>query len=320
MDIWQRGTSIALAASTNYLSGFSTDRWQTGTGANQAITISRQATSDTTNLPFIQYCARYQRNSGQTGTGTLIFAQSFESANSVPLAGRAVTFSFYARAGANYSAASSALLYQVYSGTGTDQNIFSGSYTGAVAAINSSATLTTTWQRFTATATLATNTNELAVQFLYVPVGTAGAADFFEVTGVQLELGSVATSFSRAQGTIQGELAACQRYYFRQSANVSQTSTGIGIGYAASATNAQIIIKAPQTMRIPPTAVEFSNVAFQNYGGASYALSGIAMNGVISNETFIQVEGTMSGATAGHVGRWLVNNNAAGYIGFTSEL
>jgi len=66
--IWQRGTSFSLAASTGITSGFSADRWQTATGTNQACTLSRQLTNDTTNLPNIQYCLRYQRNSGQTGT------------------------------------------------------------------------------------------------------------------------------------------------------------------------------------------------------------------------------------------------------------
>jgi hypothetical protein len=77
--LWNRGTSIALAASTGYANGYSADRWDTTTGANQAITISRQATADTTNLPNIQYCARYQRNSGQTGVTNLLFGQSFRN-------------------------------------------------------------------------------------------------------------------------------------------------------------------------------------------------------------------------------------------------
>ena len=109
-DLWTRGTSFTIAASSP--ASFSTylaDRWQTQTGANQAITVSRQATSDTTNLPNIQYALRYQRNSGQTGTGSLYIVQSFETVNSIPLAGKTVTLSFYARAGANYSATSNAL-------------------------------------------------------------------------------------------------------------------------------------------------------------------------------------------------------------------
>lgn len=65
MDIWQRGTSVAIAAATAAANGYNADRWDTSTGASQAITISRQPTADTTNLPNIQYCLRYQRNSGR---------------------------------------------------------------------------------------------------------------------------------------------------------------------------------------------------------------------------------------------------------------
>ena len=106
MDVWQRGTSISIAASNN---GYTADRWQTYTGANQAITVSRQSVADSTNLPNIQYCIRYQRNSGQTGTGDLNIGQNIETANSIPLAGKTITLSFYARAGANYSPTSSIL-------------------------------------------------------------------------------------------------------------------------------------------------------------------------------------------------------------------
>ncbi len=210
MSIWQRGTSISLAASAG--ATYLADRWQTFTGANQACTVSRQATGDTTNLPNIQYALRYQRNSGQTGTGGLWLTQPFESVNSIPFAGRAVTLSFYARRGANYSATSNLLDVYLVTGTGTDQNLISG-YTGSTNAVSSNATLTTTWQRFTYTATLASTITEIGLLTVFNPTGTAGANDYYEITGVQVELGSYATTFSRAGGTIQGELAACQRYY-----------------------------------------------------------------------------------------------------------
>ena len=70
-QVWQRGTSISLAASTSIANSYTADRFQMPTNANQACTVSRQATGDSTNLPSIQYCGRFQRTSGQTGTGAL---------------------------------------------------------------------------------------------------------------------------------------------------------------------------------------------------------------------------------------------------------
>jgi hypothetical protein len=207
---WQRGTSISVAASGT---PYTADRWQIFTNASQACTVSRQLVGDSTNLPSIQYAARVQRNSGQTGTGGIYFQQSFETINSIPFAGKTVTVSFYARAGANYSAASSNLDVTLATGTGTDQNLIASGYTGGAYPIGVSRTLTTTWQRFTATATLSSTANEMSLYFGFTPVGTAGANDYYEVTGVQIDIGSVALPFRTYAATIQGELAACQRYF-----------------------------------------------------------------------------------------------------------
>jgi hypothetical protein len=245
-QVWQRGTSVSIAASTGITSAYTADRWTCPTNANQAMTISRQATNDTTNLPNIQYCARVQRNSGQTGTTVMYFGNNFESINSVPFAGKTVTFSFYARAGANYSPTSNILNMSLQTGTGTDQNFFG--YTGGVGAIDQNNTLTTTWQRFTATATLATNITELNVKFIWTPTGTAGANDYFEVTGVQLDIGSVALPFRTYAGTIQGELAACQRYF---PLVVVQETTG----YAYTTNGAIYSVQFPVQARTTPTGM-----------------------------------------------------------------
>ena len=211
MDVWQRGNSIAVAASTV---AYTADRLSISTAASQASTVIRQVTNDTTNLPNIQYCARVQRNSGQTGTGTMYVGNSIETTNSIPFTGKSVTVSFYARKGADYSPTASALDLYLWNGTGTDQNVNTG-YTGANVVGSVTATLTTTWQRFTFTATVPTNSTELAFQYQSVPTGTASTNDYYEITGIQLEAGSQATPFTRAGGTIQGELAACQRYYVK---------------------------------------------------------------------------------------------------------
>jgi hypothetical protein len=316
-DNWQRGTSVSIPASSGAF--YSTDRFASNTSTNQACTVSRQATSDTINLPFIRYCARFQRNSGQTGTGGSIgLFQSVETANSIPFAGKAVTFSFYARAGANFSAASSLLSAAVFTGTGTDQQILAG-FTGQAVPIAINATLTTTWQRFTGTATLSSSATQIAIQLAYLPVGTAGANDYFEATGLQIELGSTATSFTRAGGTIQGELAACQRYYFRSTGSNSYTYHAQGL--AASTTICNINVRPPVTMRTTPSGtIEYANLAISDAVATTQAVTAVAWNGTENPNNAVFAFTVASGLTTNR-GYWLINNNNAnGYIGFSAEL
>jgi hypothetical protein len=312
MDIWQRGTSFASAASLQY----TTDRFQfLRAGSVAGGTLSRQNTSDTTNLPNIQYCARIARDSGNTSTAVTYFASSLESQETRQLQGQAVVLSFYARKGANYSAASSGLSVEIISGTGTDQNIFSG-FTGQ-ASIASSVTLTTTWQRFTATATVPSTATQLCVLFPFTPVGTAGANDYYEITGVQLELGTVPTPFQRSGGTLQGELAACQRYYVRS------TGTGFmehGGGTAWSTTRNYSSVQLPVTMRVAPTSIDYSTLALYNPSAASYAVTNLTINYAGTQRTNLDTTiGTAS--LTGNVFYTLTNNNSAnGYLGFNAEL
>jgi hypothetical protein len=246
-QIWQRGTSFANSGSAVY----GADRWASYRGGfASGSTVSRQLTGDTTNLPNIQYCARVQRDSGNTSTQTIFITQIFESVNSIPFAGKTVTLSFYARRGANYSGTSNLMITQLSTGTGTDQTIWGG-FTGQTNAIDSTATLTTTWQRFTFTGTLASNITQLSMQIAVNPTGTAGAADFFEVTGVQLETGSVATQFKTYAATLQGELSACQRYYQRKASTANYQPYSMGFNY--NTTQSTWVMALPVTMRTSPT-------------------------------------------------------------------
>jgi hypothetical protein len=246
-DVWQRGTSIATSAAA-----YTSDRFQTWSTAGAASTTTRQVTGDTTNLPSIQYCARVQRNSGQTATGAIAYQTSLETINSIPLVGKSIVLSFYARAGANYSAASNLLTVKVITGTGTDQNV--GGLTGAAEIVSTTATLTTTWQRFQFTATVGISATQIGFQCYSLPTGTAGANDYYEITGIQLELGSVPSTFSRAGGDIQGELAACQRYYQRIGDSIYGIIHG-GTGDSgdtsyASYTNLTTMRTAPTTTKV----------------------------------------------------------------------
>jgi hypothetical protein len=282
------------------------------------MTVSRQATGDTTNLPFIQYSQRVQRDSGNTNTGIIYNLQNFESINSIPFAGRTVTFSFYARAGANYSSASSALSYGVSTGTGTDQNLLNG-YTGQASPISSTATLTTTWQRFTATATLSASATQIGIGFNYTPVGTAGANDWFEFTGVQLEVGSVATPFKTYAGTIQGELAACQRYYFKHPAS-GNTNSPISMGSYYTSSNVGTIVPFPVVMRVAPTLAVTSGtdyyLAVRN--GGLDGVNSFTQDGANTLAATIYNNSEASG-TAGQA-TLIISNNASSSIAWSAEL
>ena len=313
-NVWQRGTSISVAASSSQT--YTTDRWYLVTGANQACTYSRQATGDTTNLPNIQYAARIQRNSGQTGTSFIYTAQACETATSIPFTGKTVTISFYARAGANFSASSNLLAVYLYTGTGTDQNI--GTYTGSATPIAQSVTLTTTWQRFSITGTIASTATEMSPLIGYTPVGTASTNDYFEITGIQLEIGSTATAFQTASGTIQGELALCQRYFLSKTIGGANMAIG-GSSYYAT-TSAQSTVVFPVTMRVSPTIVQTTGTNY--YGmvanGGIDSFNSLTIDATGTNQVVVYNNTEMAGI-AGTAGFFIIQN-ASGSLAFSAEL
>jgi hypothetical protein len=313
-NVWQRGTSVSIAASS---SGYSADRWFQSTGANQACTVSRQATGDTTNLPFIQYGMRFQRNSGQTGTGAIYFSQSFETINSVQYAGKTVTLSFYARAGANYSATSNALPFYIASGTGTDQNVGGGGFTGVATVATTTATLTTSWQRFSVTGTVSSSATQLAIYGIFTPTGTAGANDYFDLTGVQLEIAGSASAYSPNTSTYQAELSACQRYYWRSTGGTFYSPYAQGI--AASASDLQGIFQYPVTMRSAPSSIEFSNLGLSDGVSAPFAVNALVLANNTAFSTLV-IATVTSGLTTYRYYQILNNNSTAGYFGLSAEL
>ena len=315
-DIWQRGTSFTVGAAFPYTA----DRWQViRSGVAAGMTVTRQVTGDTTNLPFIQYCARVQRDSGNTSTAYLDITQSFESNQAIPFAGKTITLSFYARKGADYSSASDALNYRMETGTGTDQNVVTAGYTGSANLINATATLTTSWQRFQTTATVSATATEFALRFRNTPVGTAGTNDYFEITGVQIEVGAIATQFGRTGGTIQGELAACQRYYYRITG--TNTFSNICPAYTDATNNAVTTMTLPVELRVAPTSVDFSNIRVTNFSGAS-AVTSAAVSSVFNGKNNTGINLGVAGNPFTAFAPYVVscNNSAAGYLGVSAEL
>jgi len=308
MDIWQRGTTFATGG------GYTADRWYCYASGN-AVAETQVASG----LTGFKYALQVQRNSGQTSTSAIYATQSIETLNTLPMAGQIVNLSFWAKCGANYSGTSNQLTVQLIAGTGTDQNVISG-FTGATALFGNTVNLSTSWQRFTVqtnsflTASVASTYTQLGINFIEVPTGTAGANDWFQITGVQLEIAPQATPFSRAGGSIGGELALCQRYYY-------QTALGfLGVGSLSNSSSADFGIRFPVTMRATPTmfSTSISSSLYVQSAAAStsYSTAGNFYNTSVDTTT---PRITVSGYTAGQA--CIVNSIVSGaYISASAEL
>jgi hypothetical protein len=310
LAVWQRGTTLSQA-----FSGFATyiaDRWK-NYGNTTLLTVSRQ----TSGLDGSQYSMRVQRDAAETATTIIYTVNVMESRDSILLRGKHLTFSFWAKAGADFSAASNLLTATVQSGTGTDENSFSV-WTGSTDIATVGATLTTGWQKFTCTTSVVVpNTvTQLNVRLHYTPVGTASTNDWFEFTQAQLETGQSATAFEyRDYGT---ELAMCRRYYERISKNIG--SSGYGSGMCYSTTAAQAIVFYKSKKRSVPTVTTSSTPGdFQIRDISSIATSGFGTP-IPDIESCTILITAASGLTAGAGCIFRNTSTNATYIDFDSEV
>jgi hypothetical protein len=310
MDFWQRGTTFA-GSGNNYTA----DRWkftQNGPTAN-AYTVTRQSSG----LNGFQYCARFQRNVGDTNNGAMFIGYGMASEDLVPLQGKIVTMSFYARMGANFSGVSQNIGFSMPFGTGTGAHPFTG-LTNEFGSVGATFTLTTSWQRFYFTATVPANATEMRFNIAHTPTGTAGAADYYEVTGFQLEAGSTPTSFSRYGRTYQGELAACQRYYVRMLSGTG-SYTPFATGQVYNSTGAQIVVNHPVEMRIPPTSIEYASLGITNSGAGVVVPTSFSLSNPGKIISMLHTS-SASGLVAGQSTLLVANATTAAYLAFNAEL
>ncbi len=307
-------------SSTTTSSTYGHDRWQIETTGG--TTYSTQAFTPGS-APVAGYEAKnYARivTVSQNATSALAdFNQRIEDVRT--LAGQTATLSFWAKASSGTPKI----------GLAFSQEFGTGGSSGSPATI-ADKTISTTWTRYSATfnvpsvsgKTIGTGSFLLIYLFtsagtdfsLYTPMGAQNAT--IDIWGVQLEAGSVATPFQTATGTIQGELAACQRYYWRLTPGQNESVYGISI--ATSTSGASVAVNNPVPMRVIPTSVDFSTLALLLPAVAFYPASGltIATNG--SSQNVVTVTLSASGLTSG---RWyfLTNNGTnVGYLGFSAEL
>jgi hypothetical protein len=139
-------------------------------------------------------------------------------------------------------------------------------------------------------------------------VGTNGATWY--ITGVMLEVGTQATTFTTAGGSYGTELALCQRYY-------QTINGGIGIAYDSSSMSFSVPYKV--TMRAAPTAsLPSGTIVTDRAGSGSFTSSGASIGGsnIQTNAASLNVTG-WSGLSVG----WapLIWQSAA-WVNFSAEL
>ena len=254
MGIWQRGASFTVAGGTV---AYTADRFGSYTN-NTNMTVSRNTSVPTTAGSLFSYSLQLQRPASSTQTNGLYLTQVIESINCYDMAGQTVNVSFWAKAGANFSASSNSINVSVVTGTVADQStisMLSGTWTGGTASPYIP-TITTSWTKYTFTATILSNTLEMGLQIYFTPTGTAGADDSLYITGVQLEKGSVATSFDyRPYGT---ELSLCQRYYEKSYDIGTVPGSATFFGSEAIAGGSRGATRFKTTKRTSPTLVSYN--------------------------------------------------------------
>jgi len=301
--IWQRGTSFSNSGN------YTADRWYWDSDAT--VTISQQAFTAGA-APVAGYEAPYFFRIAKSAGGTYVATrQRVEDVRT--FANQTVTLSFWAKANATVT------INPYY-----QQNFGSGGSTTTGAFIGSGFTLTTSWVRYSATvaipsvAGMTIGTGSYLEVFAGRYVGSA--ATTIDIWGVQLEAGSVATPFTTATGTLQGELAACQRYYWRTS--VASGYGLFGFGYGTSGNQAYVNMNPPVTMRtVPSSILDLSALSTFYWEGsaAGNTPTSLAYN-TNSTPSMLQVTVVKSGSFTSGGTCALYSYNQAAYIGFNAEL
>jgi hypothetical protein len=290
--VWQRGTSFTNPAPATY----SADRWFLNGTTTLTGTISQQTFTPGTS-PVAGYEGTYfvRLNKTNTVSTQTTFYQKIENVRT--FAGQTATVSFWAKADAARS-----IGIQAYQSFGTGGSAATDNNAGT-------ASLTTSWQRFTFTytmpsvagKTISTSNDSWMTFYLSLPDSVAFTIDFW---GFQIEAGSVATAFQTATGTIQGELAACQRYF----EILDTTNQNDWIGDYYSTTNCYAPIFWKVTKRVAPTLtlpVASSFILWNN--GAGNTPSSVGTDTLLTNGGTIY--GVTSARTAGSAGRFRLSSN-----------
>jgi hypothetical protein len=309
-NVWQRGTTFTNTTVNTYTA----DRWFFGGSGNNTGAISRQTFTPGT-APVAGYEGQFFFRFDQTTTAiSPTVTQRIEDVRK--FAGQTVTVSFWAKTASSMNGLRSITI---------NQNFGSGGSGTVTTTVNSAVATTTAWTRFSYSVAVPSISGKTVGTSSYFEL-SFNTAEFVAVTldiwGVQVEASSTASDFQTATGTIQGELAACQRYYWRFGAHSGGTAGAYqqyGItGYVSLTTQALVQMMYPVRMRATPTSIDFANISINDQNNTTFAISALTFNA--QNDSTGGFVATIAGATANRFCIIQNNNNTGGFLGISAEL
>jgi hypothetical protein len=321
--IAQRGTSFT--ASANNDDAYTLDRWYILSDTNDVIDVTQDTSTVPTNGQFA-IALDVETVNKKFGIATII-----ENKDCVGLIGNTVTFSFKAKVSATTKLDNVKAAIVAWSGTAdtvTSDIISAWNVEGTNPTLIANATyenspvnlnLTTSYASYSVSAAVDTASTKNIILFIWSDVTDTTLGDFLYIAESKLELGSTATAFEYAGGTLEGELAACQRYYYLV---VSNDSRGlIALGTYDGATVVSAPIKLAVTMRTDPSlsiTTGSNYYVFRANASDDTFDSLLLMGEVTTNTAGVYTTSGVSG-TGGHAGN-LYTNNASASLAFSAEL
>jgi len=139
----------------------------------------------------------------------------------------------------------------------------------------------------------------------------------WQLTGVQLEVGDVATAFEHED--IGTTLRKCQRYFHRFQSDTNYDA--FAPAYWLVTTQVFSMYEFPVTMRTQPSlSISATSDWRIHSNGGDGVLGSLVVNRATPNNMQTYSDQSSNTGTAGHAGAIRNNNNASAYIEFSAEL
>jgi hypothetical protein len=318
----QRGTSFTSTGSANNDDSYTLDRWYILSDGNDIIDVTQETTTVPTNGEFA-IALDVETVNKKFGIATII-----ENKDVIGLVGNTVNFSFKAKVSATTKLDNVKAAIVAWSGTAdtvTSDIISAWGAEGTNPTLIANATyentpvnlnLTTSYATYSVSAAVDTASTQNLILFIWSDVTDTTLGDFLYIAEAKLGLGSTATAFIYAGGTFQGELAACQRYYYRNFPAV--TDIPLGQGSANGTRYILGVIALPVSMRVAPTSAEFSALKATDGATAASTVASLASYGNSLTTATYYFDCT-SGLTQFRNYK-IETSSSAGYLGFSAEL